>query len=462
MKRLKKSLSILLVFCFIVSSFTMAFAADHSDVKVKLDGKYITFDTKPCLIGGRTMVPLRAIFEALGASVDWDDATQTVTSYNEAYLVKCTIGENKMFVNNEIKMMDVPPMLVDGRTLVPARFVAEAFACKVDWDADNSTVIITSTEIDYSKLETSTDNTPTQHKPSVSTSQSNTTASSKGSLQNPYSANDGATIIYQEWSHYPQKQVSIKCTNVIRGTTANNLAHSENRYNDQPNGSQEWCFLEFDVKYFSASGEGDEALEGSDVIYQDTFFDANGAKLNVADMATLGDTYEGYGVFDTEFYPGSSGKVVIGILINKNVGDILLRVPNKTGGTNTWIKCTDGYTSSKTDNSVVSTNNNTPKTNTSTSYSFYSGTTIPTYTYVTGVALKRQDTLNDGSPLYMYRYTNSDDVGAYWKKLIDNGWRLFKGDDETTSDKFESCYVKGSQLLILNVYFDLNEVWITF
>ena len=462
MKKLNKILSILLVVCFMVSSFAVAFAVDHSNVKVKLDGKYVTFDTKPCLIGGRTMVPLRAIFEALGASVDWDDTTQTVTSYNEAYLVKCTIGKNEMSVNNEIRTMDVPPMLVEGRTLVPARFIAEAFACKVDWDADNSTVIITSTEIDYSKLETSTNNTPAQPKPSFSTSQSNTTVSLKGTLTNPYSANDGATIIYQEWSHYPQKQVSIKCTNVIRGTTANNLAYSENRYNDQPNGSQEWCFFEFDVKYFSATGEGDEVLEGSDVIYQDTFFDANGAKLNVADMATLGDTYRGYGVFDTEFYPGSSGKVVIGILINKNVGDILLRVPNKAGGTNTWIKCTDSYTSSKTNGDAVSTNISVQKVDTSSSHSYYSGTTIPTYTSVTGVVVKKQDALSDGSPLYMYRYTDSDDVGAYWKKLVDNGWKLFEGDDQTTYDKFESCYVKGSQLLILNVYFDLNEVWITF
>lgn len=102
------------------------------------------------------------------------------------------------------------------------------------------------------------------------------------------------------------------------------------------------------------------------------------------------------------------------------------------------------------------------KATTPTSGNYYPGTDIPTFTSVNGVPLKDYDTLSDGSPLYMYSYTNAEDVGDYWRALVNCGWSKFKGDDTSTTNKFESSFVKGSDLLILNVYFDFNEVWITF
>lgn len=463
MKTTKRLLTILLTI-FILTTMIPTTLASNTDIKVKLDGNLITFDTPPCLIGGRTMVPLRAIFEALGATVSWDDTSKTVTSYNEAYLVKCTIGRNEIHINDSVKIMDVAPMIIDGRTLVPARFIAEAFACNVDWDSENRTVNITSNPIDYSQLEKPSNNTQITPKPSDTkapiTTNNTTTGNTKGALKKPYSADDGAVIVYQEWSHYPQKQVSIKCTNVIRGNAANNLAYSENQFNDQPNSSQEWCFLEFDVKYISSTGSGEEVLEGSDIIYKDTFFDTSGTKLNVADMATLGDTYRGYGVFDTEFYPGGSGKVVIGILINKDVDDILLRVPNKSKNTNTWIKCADSSSKSISSTNISSSSVNSSSTKTPNNY--YPGTTIPTYTSITGVTLKDTEYLSSGSPVYMYNYTSADDVGAFWDALSDNGWTNLKGDDKSTTDKFESSFYKGSDIIIVNIYFDFDEVWITY
>lgn len=454
MKLSKKILMVILTFCLLISNIVSVDASNN--IKVKLDGKNISFDTEPCLIGGRTMVPLRAIFEALGATVDWDDETQTVTSYNEAYLVKCSIGKNEMSVNNQTKIMDIAPMIIDGRTLVPARFVAEAFACKVEWDAENSTVNITSSAIDYSKIEKPMNSSQNASNTYVSTTKeidNDDSSASKGTLQKPYSAMDGAVITYQKWSHYPQKQISVKCTNIIRGLEANELAESENMFNDEPDFSQEWCFLEFDVKYISST-DNEEVLKGNDIIYDDTFFSSTGSKLNVADMATLGDVYEGYGVFDTEFYPGGSGKVVIGLLINKDIDDILLRVPNKSNNTNTWIDCTSGVSNS-------SSKITTPQ-KTSNSGEFYPGTSIPTYTSVTDVALKSKETLDSGAPVYRYKYTKSEDVGLYWNKLSDDGWTMTRGNDESTPDTFESSFVKGSQALIINVYFDIVEVWITY
>ncbi len=144
MKNIRKALCILLTMILMVSSMNLAMADD--DIRVKIDGEQITFDVQPQLINDRTMVPLRAIFEALGATVSWDGATQTVTAYNEEYFVKATINNKIMIVNGVSKSMDIAPMLINERTLVPARFVAEAFGCDVEWDAETKTVIISNKE----------------------------------------------------------------------------------------------------------------------------------------------------------------------------------------------------------------------------------------------------------------------------------------------------------------------------
>ncbi len=94
-------------------------------------------------INGRTMVPLRAIFEALGATVEWDDVTQTVTSTKGDITIKLQINSNILNKNNEEITLDVPAQLIDGRTMVPARAVAEAFNCQVGWDDATQTVTIT-------------------------------------------------------------------------------------------------------------------------------------------------------------------------------------------------------------------------------------------------------------------------------------------------------------------------------
>ena len=113
------------------------------EIKVKLNGKNIAFDQPPIIENGRTLVPLRAIFEALGASVDWDNDTQTVTSAKDDTNIKLTINDKTMYVNGVSKTLDVPAKLLNGRTLVPVRAVSEAFDCKVDWENASNTVIIT-------------------------------------------------------------------------------------------------------------------------------------------------------------------------------------------------------------------------------------------------------------------------------------------------------------------------------
>lgn len=112
------------------------------ELSVTIDGKKVSFDQPPIIVNDRTMVPLRAIFEALGASVEWDGTTRTVTSTKGGTTISMTIGSNTMYKNGTAIILDVAPQLVGDRTLVPARAVAESFNCTVDWNGTTRTVLI--------------------------------------------------------------------------------------------------------------------------------------------------------------------------------------------------------------------------------------------------------------------------------------------------------------------------------
>lgn len=118
----------------------------NTNISVFLNGNEIIFDQPPVIQNGRTLVPLRAIFEALGATVDWDGNTRTVTATKGDTIVKITIGDNKLYKNGKVIELDVPAQIINDRTLVPVRAVSEAFDCKVDWDGETKTVIITTNE----------------------------------------------------------------------------------------------------------------------------------------------------------------------------------------------------------------------------------------------------------------------------------------------------------------------------
>ncbi|MDD4688187.1 MAG: copper amine oxidase N-terminal domain-containing protein [Eubacteriales bacterium] len=107
-----------------------------------VDGEKIELDVPAQLVNSTTLVPMRAIFEALKAEVEWNDATQTVTANRGNKSISLQIGSKSLFVNGEEKVLDVPAQLVDTRTLVPVRAISEAFDCQVTWDEATEMVII--------------------------------------------------------------------------------------------------------------------------------------------------------------------------------------------------------------------------------------------------------------------------------------------------------------------------------
>ena len=111
-------------------------------ITVILNGKQLEFDVEPTLINSRTMVPMRVIFEALGAKVDWDGATQTAIGVTKNTTIKITIGKDYLLKNNNIVVLDSPAVVISGRTLVPVRAIAESLDCKVEWYGETQVVEI--------------------------------------------------------------------------------------------------------------------------------------------------------------------------------------------------------------------------------------------------------------------------------------------------------------------------------
>ena len=113
-----------------------------NDNKFYVDGVEKTFDCSPYLKNNRTYVPIRFITESLGASVEWNDATQEVTIRSEEAIIVLTIGSRAILVDGVRYNLDTEPELVNGRTMLPIRFVAEYLNCEVNWDDSTQSVII--------------------------------------------------------------------------------------------------------------------------------------------------------------------------------------------------------------------------------------------------------------------------------------------------------------------------------
>lgn len=116
---------------------------DNTEYTILVNGKKLESDVPPTMAGDRLFVPIRVIFESLGATVSWDDPTQTVTGVRGDRTVKMQIGDEHMTVNGVTTAMGIAPMLKDSRTLVPIRFVGEGLGAEVGWDEKTNTASIT-------------------------------------------------------------------------------------------------------------------------------------------------------------------------------------------------------------------------------------------------------------------------------------------------------------------------------
>ena len=131
----------------VLALLTAPAAQAAGTIGVELDDVPLAFtDAVPLAQDGRTYLPFRALFEAMGAGVEWDAATQTVTAVRDGRTVRLTLGQTAVTVEEDGKttelLTDAAPFARGGRTYVPVRFAAQAFDAVVDWDAETRTVRI--------------------------------------------------------------------------------------------------------------------------------------------------------------------------------------------------------------------------------------------------------------------------------------------------------------------------------
>ena len=113
------------------------------EVQIEVNGEALTgLDMNPVILNDRTLVPVRAIFEKLGAEVVWNaDAQEVYISYDNQLEV-LRIDDNTGLIDGLEFSMDVPPKIINERTMIPARAALEAVGCTVGWQADTRTVTV--------------------------------------------------------------------------------------------------------------------------------------------------------------------------------------------------------------------------------------------------------------------------------------------------------------------------------
>lgn len=140
--RILKYISISLILLLLITMYpsTYSASAPNNNIDIFINGE--KKDYKTITINGRTLVPLRGVFETLGAIVHWDPKTKVITAYNDVTKISLTASSKKVIVNDKVVQIDVPAFIKNGTTYVPLRFIGESFDATVNWDNSTRTIDI--------------------------------------------------------------------------------------------------------------------------------------------------------------------------------------------------------------------------------------------------------------------------------------------------------------------------------
>ena len=122
--------------------FGSAALAQNNDISVLVDNEAVTFDQPPVIQNDRTLVPIRAVFEKAGATVDWNGDTHTAIITGKGHVVQIGVGNSYMFKDGKSIPLDVPATVINDRTLIPVRAISEAMDFGVTWNGYKKTVLI--------------------------------------------------------------------------------------------------------------------------------------------------------------------------------------------------------------------------------------------------------------------------------------------------------------------------------
>ena len=128
---------------------SMSAYAENDVVTVMVDNETVEFDQNPVIIEGHTLVPVRAVFEKAGAEVMWDQPTQTATISRGDYVVTIKYGESVMYKNGTAIALEQPADVINNRTMIPVRAIAEAMDFSVTWDGHHSLILVSTSGKPY-------------------------------------------------------------------------------------------------------------------------------------------------------------------------------------------------------------------------------------------------------------------------------------------------------------------------
>ena len=142
----RKVLSVVILVISLVAVFPLLAQADTAftigSLNYRSGGEDYTIDVAPQIVSGRTLLPVRYLAESCGAQVEWEPQSQVVTLKADKTTIQLTIGSKQEMVNGQAVEMDVAPVIIAGRTMLPARWVAEKIGQQVSWNAKSRTVTI--------------------------------------------------------------------------------------------------------------------------------------------------------------------------------------------------------------------------------------------------------------------------------------------------------------------------------
>lgn len=158
---MKKTVSIILSICMLLSLTLTGCAAEQTqtqsneatEIILQIGNPVMTVNgtekpidaegTAPVIVNDRTLLPVRAVVEEMGGTVAWDGDTQTVTLNYGENEIRLIIDNTAAYLNDTVQTLDVAPTIINDRTMLPIRFIAESFNFEVSWDGDTQTVTIT-------------------------------------------------------------------------------------------------------------------------------------------------------------------------------------------------------------------------------------------------------------------------------------------------------------------------------
>lgn len=146
-----KKFLLLFLMTFTIILMTPSFSfAQSSNITVKVDGEVINFDVNPFIENNKTYVPVRGIFEKLGAKVVWKNDSKEIITYKGRTVIILKLNNMWTIINEKMVEANATPKIVNAKAFVPLRFISENFGATVTWDQQTQTINIVQNPVDDS------------------------------------------------------------------------------------------------------------------------------------------------------------------------------------------------------------------------------------------------------------------------------------------------------------------------